>query len=225
MGYAVHGLNVNETSLRSRYKIRGLDMARTARKRKAGGGRKPIDQKAKAATLPPVRVAPELRARLESETKGGRPLSRVIESRLWDSYRRASPTDWAGNYPNAGLAVLIAQVARGLEVGTGKSWRTDPFTANALRVAVAALLDEYGAKGESVTPDRVLASDEQVSRVLALGGFDPQPPATFASLGMSYARGLIESVANTPRPPAPKAGVYHADQFIDLSNARDWLAR
>jgi hypothetical protein len=211
--------------MRHHYKIKAANMARPTRKRAPGGGRKPIDRKAKAATLPPVRVAPELRARLEAETKGGRPLSRVIESRLWDSYRRASPTDWAGTYPNAALAVLIAHLARGLEAGTGMSWRDDPFTAKALRIAVMALLDEYGATGDPVTPDRVKASDDQMARVLALGGLQPAPPATFASLGMAYARGLIEAVANTPRPPAPKAGVYHADQFINLPNARDWLER
>jgi hypothetical protein len=123
-----------------------------ARKRAPGAGRKPRGPfEGKTATLT-TRITPETRAALErAAKKSGLSLSQEVERRLDDSVKRERnrPPDVLA------LAEAIAQVAEKIQEATGKQWREDAFTGEALRHGIDFLIRHFAALGTPVLPPRV----------------------------------------------------------------------
>jgi TraY domain len=125
-----------------------------ARKRAPGGGRKPAGPfKGKNANLT-TRITTDTRAALERAAKrSGRSLSQEAERRLDESFRR----DLAPRSQHlAALGPLIVMVAQRIESVTGKDWRLDSFTCEALREGIDAVLSHFGASGDTTVPPKVL---------------------------------------------------------------------
>src|SRR6267142_993839 len=108
-----------------------------ARKRAVGGGRKPQgDITGKSAAFA-TRITPEVRRWLEAEAKkGGLSLSQAAERVFIREMHRATDAQQR----NRALAHSIARLAESIEQYTGKSWLDDPFTGQALRYAMEALV-------------------------------------------------------------------------------------
>jgi hypothetical protein len=123
-----------------------------ARKRAPGAGRKPRGPfKGKTATLT-TRIMWETRTALELAAQESRlSLSQEAERRL-----RVSLLSEHNRTPDVlALAEAIAQVAEKVQEGTGKEWREDAFTGEALRQGIDFLVRHFAAHGAPVTPRRV----------------------------------------------------------------------
>jgi hypothetical protein len=107
--------------------------------KRKGAGRKPTG---KVAML--VRVAPEVRARLERDAKrAGRSLSFVAEWHLSDAFRADSTLD---KDPTRALYFLIKKLVAGARAEDTKNdhefnWRTNRFDFEVFRSAVTQLLE------------------------------------------------------------------------------------
>src|SRR5262245_40578619 len=119
------------------------------RKRAPGAGRKPRGEfKGKTATLT-TRITPETRAALERASKRNRlSLSQEVERRLARSVARERTRT-----PDVlALTEAAAQVADNVQEATGKHWREDAFTGEAIRHGVDFLIRHFAAYGAPVTP-------------------------------------------------------------------------
>jgi hypothetical protein len=155
--------------------------------KRKGAGRRPTG-KAKIVTM--VRLAPDIRARLERDAEQtGRSLTAVIEDHIAYASKAATPAD----APTRALCYLIQRMAiysRGLgrsstadasaatDDNTGEvgftthhqfNWRTSPFDFAAFKIAVVQLLDRWAPKGEigsSPYPDPAYTTPEDVARTM-----------------------------------------------------------
>jgi hypothetical protein len=133
------------------------------RKRAPGAGRKPRGPfKGKTATLT-TRITPQTRAALERAAKNRRPrisLSQEVEVRLDGSIRRDREHDRKRHI--RALAEAVALLAQQVERATGKCWRDDPFTGEALRHAIEFLISHYRPQGAIEVPAPVAAAAAKV---------------------------------------------------------------
>jgi hypothetical protein len=167
-----------------------------------------------------TRITPELRAGLEREARrSGRSLSQEIESRLTNSLN--AQKEKFGNPRNKALALLVSKLARGVEEITGRSWRHDRFTHDALRSAVNVLLGELAPMGEAQVSDRVMDLISHLSKTA------PQHANQFRQpdgVGASCAFGLLGELRNAEFPPlGHAANVFYANEFFELPHARKAL--
>lgn len=123
-----------------------------------------------------VRVAPEVRARLEREAKQtGRSLSAVTEYYIAYASKAVTPAD----KPTRALCYFIERMtiyARGLRTSDtedaehgayGFNWRADPFDFAVLKSALTQLLDRWAPKGEiGSSPYPGYATPEEAARTL-----------------------------------------------------------
>jgi hypothetical protein len=115
----------------------------TIRRRRPGGGRKPIGQFSKSATFN-TRIDPETRRALDAAAqKNGVSISAIAGQILRKGLQK--PT---GKPHNQSIARAITLLAERIEEGTKLDWRKDPFTGQALRYAVEALLFHFAATPE-----------------------------------------------------------------------------
>src|SRR5262245_59595443 len=99
-----------------------------------------------------TRITPETRAGLERAAReSGSSLSQEVERRLRESLNREHkrPPDVLA------LAEAIAQVTEKIQPATGKQWREDASTGQALRHGIQFLIRHFAARGEPVVPPRV----------------------------------------------------------------------
>jgi hypothetical protein len=165
------------------------------RKRAAGGGRKPQgDITGKSAAFA-TRITPEVRRWLEAEAKkSGWSLSQVAERVLRHEMHR---TTFAQGR-NRALAHLIARQAEGIERDTGKSWLDDPFTGQALRYAIDALVFHFAPTPEQ--PAVPPAIEEAAARMLPEIATRYRTPAGLGHIAATHLITEIELSANPPRP-------------------------
>jgi len=193
-----------------------------ARKRAPGGGRKPRGEfKNKSRTLT-TRITAATRTALErAAKKSGRSLSQEIESRLDISIRRDRDRDHHRHI--RALAQAIAFVTERVERATGKCWREDPFTGEALRHAIEFLVFHYAPHGELVVPASVEAAAARVPPEARDGYLNP------VEVGQHEAGWLISWIEmdlgqgghlSSPLPGyhVPDEWYAYADLFSDLGS-------
>lgn len=98
-----------------------------------------------------IRTTADGRQRLvDSADANGRSLSEEIEARLQQTYQS---DDAMGGFQNAAFVNLLGATIREAEAQTGKCWRSDPRTWEAVREAVTSQLEARSPAG-AVTPAR-----------------------------------------------------------------------
>jgi hypothetical protein len=116
-----------------------------------------------------TRITPETRAGLERAAReSGFSLSQEVERRLRESLKREHkrPPDVLA------LAEAIAQVTEKIQQRTGKQWREDAFTGEALRHGIEFLIRHFAARGAPVVSPRV---KEAVATMLVANERDLTP--------------------------------------------------
>src|SRR5262245_40920175 len=125
-----------------------------ARRRAAGGGRKPRGEfRSKSAVLT-TRITQPTRDALERAAAASkRSLSQEIEFRLRESL---SPDDPRARHIRA-IGELTKLAAEEIERLTGAGWLTDQFTAEAVRHAIDQVLSHFAPqpKREGAVPARI----------------------------------------------------------------------
>lgn len=124
----------------------------TARKRRPGGGRKPLPTAGAGAPLS-VRIDAATRAALEAEAaKSGTKLSRVVARLLKEGIedRGYQPTG-----PLRALGILIESVARSSRLyaddGKVREWNSDPTAFDVFRLTITKLLEKLRPAGDADT--------------------------------------------------------------------------
>jgi hypothetical protein len=189
------------------------------RKRAPGGGRKP--KRGPLRTAPQsVRLSQRLRVQLAAAVRKKRDsnISREIIRRLTDSFADDRKRR-LGAPRNSRLGDIIARHAAHIELTTGKSWRTDAFTAQALAVAIQFALQRLSPGGTVKVPARVEQSASNMDRV------DPQLDKQYRKpegVGFAVAAGFWQQLT-TLNPPIddPPKNAHYVDDFYDM---RRWRA-
>jgi hypothetical protein len=145
---------------------------------------------------PDTRKALEKAARQQSIDTGRRwSLSQEVERRLNASFREGRKR--AGRDDIHALTEVVAMVLAGIEQTTGKHWREDAFTNEALRSGLDMVIRHFGARGEAVIPEAVSKTIERL----------PPGGAHFATpegVGASEAGRVITWIESWSfSPPAP----------------------
>jgi len=138
-----------------------------ARERAPGGGRKPRGPLKGKSRMLTTRITSEIRAALEDAAReSGTSLSQEVELRLRDSLKREHkrPPDVLA------LAEAIAQVIEKIQQRTGKQWREDAWTGQAVRRGIDFLVGHFAAFGEAVTPPSVEKAAEKAAEEAAARG-------------------------------------------------------
>ena len=156
-----------------------------ARKRRPGGGRKPLHP-AKRRVTTTFRMDPALHAALERECRrNNRTLNREIETRLQKSFEE--PGDYAfGESPDKDFAKVIVELAHMIRVWTGNSWRDDRFSFDEFRAAVQFVLVRLMPKGKRKVPEllKKTATPSFVAIIKKIGAFgELLGAAVFARFG------------------------------------------
>jgi hypothetical protein len=180
------------------------------RRRAPGGGRKPQGPfKGKTAMLT-TRITPETRAALErAAKKSGLSLSQEVERRLDDSIlveRNRMPDVRA-------LAEAIALVAENVQEATGKQWREDAFTGEALRHGNKFLVRHFAALGASVIPPRV---EEAAARMPVEANERYRSSEWVGENAASKVIGLIEHFRGWPRDQQDRAFKAVGGEYLQL---------
>ena len=137
------------------------------RSRSPGAGRKPKGEyRGKSATFT-TRIQPELRVALDrAAQEKKRSLSQEVEKRLHESFKFPEWMAREFGPPHiAALSRLVSEVGQTVELLTGKSWREDRFTFEALKSSVNILLDRLAADGDVQLPDRCAECSEPLRPV------------------------------------------------------------
>jgi hypothetical protein len=197
-------------------------MTKAARKRAPGGGRKPKRPTERKSVNMPMRIDVALRSQLETESRRtGLSLSAVIRNRLELSFAKQPLEALAGNNANAGLALLLADLARSAEMGTGGRWQENAFTAATLRAAFLAAFDQLAASGDAVAPDMVRDSAQRFARVTGANAADYETPE---HVGAAIGLGAVTSIDIASLPPSAK-GLHNAPGLFDYNKIRVYLGR
>jgi hypothetical protein len=159
------------------------------RKRAPGGGAKPRGPfKGKSATLT-TRITPETRAELEhSAQKQGRSLSQEVEFRLKAFVGQTRKPAHIRSLAEA-VSVLVTRI----EQRTGRRWLNDPFTADAARQGITALLTRISpaSSGPVLVPPDI---ESYAVKFPSLGVTFKSP----MSLGAFEAEVLLYGIENAP---------------------------
>src|SRR5262245_19590089 len=111
------------------------------RKRRPGGGRKPLKPGLAKSESLTIRLRPDVRRMIEQEArKTGHPITTTAEL-LMKAGLGELPDSPADRNLLSAISLLFGNIHR----DTGKGWRDDAYTAQAVRHGIEALLREYGA--------------------------------------------------------------------------------
>jgi hypothetical protein len=161
-------------------------------KRAPGAGRpRKAETDKKGATFT-TRISPETRRALEEAAKKhNHSVSKEAEVALRHYLKKPE-----GAHRNLALAHVIGLLAEGIELQTGKSWRTDVFTSMALRCAIEAILFNFapGIEESPVIPDAV---EKRAAKMPEEFAERCRKPAGF---GYMHAHSLITEIESRPRP-------------------------
>ena len=118
-----------------------------------------------------TRIQPELRAALDrAAQEKKRSLSQEVEKRLHESFEFPAWVARKFGPPHiAALSRLVSEVGQTVELLTGKRWREDRFTFEALKSAVNILLDRLAAEGDVQLPERCAAVSERTPTGIVRG--------------------------------------------------------
>jgi hypothetical protein len=163
------------------------------RKRRPGGGRKPIGEFPKSAAFT-TRLEPATRRALdEAAQTSGDSVSEVAGRLLKAALKK--PT---GAPRNQALAAMVAELAEIVERDTGKSWQDDPWTGEALRYLIDAALFHF-----SPTPEDLPAVPTAIEQAAA------KMPSEFAEwyrkpkgYGLTKAQFVIAEIEHAAAPGA-----------------------
>jgi hypothetical protein len=186
-----------------------------ARKRAPGAGRKPRGPfKGKTVTLT-TRITPETRAAMErAATKSGLSLSQEVERRL-----DASVSVERNRMPDVrALAEAVALVTENVQEDTGKLWREDAFTGEALRHGNNFLVRHFAAPGAPVIPPRV---QEAAARMPPEANERYCSPAWVGENAAGKVISLIEHFRGWPRDQRYRAVRSSDDLYRYLQLLRD----
>jgi hypothetical protein len=166
-----------------------------AGKRAKGGGRKPQGDIVGKSAAFATRITPEVRRWLEAEAKKNRlSLSQTAERVFIRAMHQATDTQRR----NRALAHSITRLAESIERDTSKSWLDDPFTGQALRYALEALIFHFAPTQEQ--PAVPPAIEEAAARMLPEIATRYRTPA---GLGHMVATHLITEIELSTNPPEP----------------------
>jgi hypothetical protein len=208
-----------------------------AKKRAAGGGRRPKGSTAKNQ-LVSVRMDADLLAAIERESdREGKSRAQQIDEMLrWAvDFPKSIQRDWHGQHLY-GLGRAIARLVWSVEASTGvfnlgektgKTWRDDHFTAAAVIEAVSIFLQRLMPPGF----DPAAAPPEPPAEVKAHAEFQkrqfPPEQAAFyqtpAGVGAVAALSLLDQLKTYQFPPTghPSNVHYSADYFLLPNIKRD----
>lgn len=181
---------------------------------KSKRGRPPIGPVAKKATLT-ARLEPQTRRTLEEAAKKAKPkkmsVSRMAELILSDGLKKPS-----GEPHNLALGCAVTLIAEKIERDTGRNWRDDPFTQQAVIGGITFLL-AYFLRHNDPKP-KVPPAVEQASAKM---------PPDFAERfrtpnGFGYVIGgnltnEIEQAATSPRPTEWTQPIFFSEKPAQLA--------
>jgi hypothetical protein len=170
-------------------------MVAMIKRRRPGGGRKPIFDVAKSEAFT-TRIQPKTRQALEEAARAkGLSISRMAEV-LLDAGLKKPP----GEPHNRSLGRAVAEWAEDVERWAERSWRRDAFTAQALRSGIETLLLQSAKQGPVTVPPALEREAANMPAELAERFRDP---ATFGQMrAYDFVRELKK--APTPKPAADK---------------------
>jgi hypothetical protein len=117
------------------------------KRRRPGGGRKPIHDVAKSEAFT-TRIQPKTRQALEEAARASnQSISRMAEILLEAGLRKPR-----GEPHNRSLGIAIGALAEDIERDTGRSWRQDAFAAQALRNGIETILLQSAKQGPVTVP-------------------------------------------------------------------------
>jgi hypothetical protein len=117
------------------------------KRRRPGGGRKPIGDVAKSEAFT-TRLEPRTRRALEEAARAKDKSISWMAERLLKAGLEKPP----GEPHNQSLGIAIAALAEDIERKTGRSWQQDAFTAQALRDGIETLLLQLAKQGRVTVP-------------------------------------------------------------------------
>jgi hypothetical protein len=119
------------------------------RKRAPGGGRKPTGRTVASSTVN-VRIEPALRRALEAEVqaRGAKSVSALVVKLIDQGLTKKAPTA----KHNLSLGYSVALIAELVEKRTGRSWRDDSWTRQAVVYGVEVLLERFLPTDEANPP-------------------------------------------------------------------------
>jgi hypothetical protein len=193
------------------------------RKRAPGAGRKPRGEfKSKSATLT-TRITPGTRGAMERAAKeSGRSLSQEVEYRLRLSIRLDLDLNHQRHIRALGRA--IALLTQQVERATGKCWRDDPFTGEALRHAIEFLISHYAPHGAIEVPAPVEAAAARVppavrdSSLTPIGVGNIQAGLLISWIEMDLDQGFRLSNSHVPGHHVPDEWYAYSDLFYNLGS-------
>lgn len=185
---------------------------RTPRKR----GRPPKGEFSdKKATLT-TRITEPVRAGLDREAqRNGRSLSQEVELRLAQSLKAPKKLERAfGNKRNRAFAMLVARLIRALELSTGKSWREDPYTCEALRAGFTILMARLAPDGDVMIPERIAEDIEKNHEVF-------EQYKRPEGLALACAIGIFDSLLAYESPPIDyPPSTHYSDAYYEYPAIR-----
>jgi len=108
---------------------------------------------------------------------------------------------------NRAFAALVGQLAARIESDTGKSWRTDRYTFDALCAGLEILLSHLRPAGEVTLPARIRESIDRLGK----HGAQLAEPGGVASM---VALGMIYQLQTSSEPPvAGRKNDHYAEEF------------
>jgi len=180
------------------------------RRRAPGGGRKPGELGLKSDTLS-LRLPKDMRVALAAAATRNkrRSVSEEIVLRLRSTLVRDRVEDDRPRHIRA-LLEVVARIALGLEIRTGRPWVDDRYTQEQLSKGIDLFLYTY-SRGEAVVPPAVRAEAAR----------NPEDSFFIERLGVLVAGGIISLLKLPPKPPEYDLGpgIYYPEswwQFWEL---------
>jgi hypothetical protein len=199
---------------------------KTKRKRAPGGGRKPRGEFVGMTDALTIRMPRDVRRGVGREAeRSGRSLSQEIARRLKDSLglRDRIEREFGPKHIYA-LGRLVGQMAKAIEVSTGKRWHEDAFTASALCRAIETLVFSVASAGPVKVPERIEQQAKNLEETTPSLAVFSEQLRTPAGIGVGVANGAMHMLLTYETPPSDHpANIQYADQFYSMPELREAL--
>jgi hypothetical protein len=205
-----------------------------AKKRAAGGGRKPQGPISGNTGWLQARITEDLHDRLKREAaQNERSVSQEAQLRLKESFDLPAELQKAWGAPHVkALAQLISRVVRSVEISAGAepfaqeagefAWHQNPYTHAAVVAAIGAIMANYKPTGAARVPEAVEKSTAWIEH--ESGKEQAAYQRAPENIGLACARGLLSQVATYSAPSLnPPSGAHYASGFYVFSDIRKIL--
>jgi hypothetical protein len=195
-----------------------------AKKRAPGAGRKPRGDFSRKTSTLTTRITAATRAALDrAAQESDHSLSQEVEHRLYLSIRRDRDLNHQRHF--RALAKAIALLTQQVERATGKCWRDDSFTGEALRHAIEFLISHYAPHGAIEVPAPVAAAAARVppaardSSLTPIGVGNSQAGWLISWIEMDLDQdGRLSRASHIPGSHVPDEWYAYSQLFYDLGS-------